>query len=275
MKKALLVIFCFSVFFLFWALKPQSTPLSQGCVGDYQSCDISNPCCNFPQFVCQEGYCRPQTTLCGVYPYPCCDSPNPLCASGFVCQDGYCQTETEPPSDPDPSSQCRFYRSPSGVTLPCEGEFSFACNNNMCCSSIEGCDSYGGIAEETPPPPDSGGGDQPSGQIPTAIGMVNVNSPSDFIVWVLRFALGIGGGIAFLLMLIGSFQIITSAGNPSKIQAGKELITSALTGLLMIIFSVFLLKLIGRDILNIPQFGSSPPPAGSGGGGGGGGSGTQ
>jgi hypothetical protein len=88
--------------------------------------------------------------------------------------------------------------------------------------------------------------------IETALGCVYVESPDFFIAWILKFAIGIGGGIAFLLMIFGVFQIITSAGDPERLKAGKELITSALIGLLMIIFSVFLLQLIGTQILQIP-----------------------
>jgi hypothetical protein len=68
-------------------------------------------------------------------------------------------------------------------------------------------------------------------------------------------SIGIGGIIAFILIVIGAFQIILSAGNPDRVKAGKEMITSAIAGLLLIIFSVFILKIIGYDILEIPRFG--------------------
>lgn len=90
-------------------------------------------------------------------------------------------------------------------------------------------------------------------EIDTAIGCI----PTDFTgLFNSFFTLGIGiaGGIAFLLILFGGFQILTSAGNPERLAAGKELVTSAITGLLMIIFSVFLLRVIGVDILGIPGF---------------------
>jgi hypothetical protein len=84
----------------------------------------------------------------------------------------------------------------------------------------------------------------------TALGCIP-NDPRDFIIWILSRAIGIGGGIAFLLMLFGGFQIITSAGNPERLNSGKDIIGSAITGLLLIIFSLFLLKLIGVDILGL------------------------
>ena len=89
--------------------------------------------------------------------------------------------------------------------------------------------------------------------INTALGCIPIKSES-FIGWLLNFSVGIGGGIAFLLMIFGAFQIILSAGNPDRVKAGKEMITSAIAGLLLIIFSIFILRVIGYDILAIPGF---------------------
>ena len=89
-------------------------------------------------------------------------------------------------------------------------------------------------------------------EIYTAIGCIPVSSTPDFIAWILRWTIGIGGGIALMLIIVASFQIMTSSGNPEKVQAGKELLTSAIAGLIMLIFSVFILKFIGIDILKLP-----------------------
>ncbi len=92
----------------------------------------------------------------------------------------------------------------------------------------------------------------------TALGCLDTQLPTGtskgFITVLLRLGGGLAGGIAFLLILFGGFQIITSAGNPERLNAGRELITSAIAGLLLIIFSIFLLKVIGVDILGIPGF---------------------
>ncbi len=112
----------------------------------------------------------------------------------------------------------------------------------------------------------------------TALGCIPIKDATQFVAWLLARAIGIGGGIAFLLMIFGAIKVLTSAGNPENVKAGKELITSALMGLLFIIFSLFLLELIGVKILNIPGFGKpegwsgggSGPEGGGGGGGGGG-----
>lgn len=88
----------------------------------------------------------------------------------------------------------------------------------------------------------------------TAIGCLETENPSAFIGTLLTFGIGIAGGIAFLLILLGGFQMMTAAGNPEQLNAGKELVGSAITGLLLIVFSVFILRVIGVDILGIPGF---------------------
>lgn len=87
----------------------------------------------------------------------------------------------------------------------------------------------------------------------TAIGCIPTTT-SGFISTILTFGMGIAGGIAFLLILLGAFQIMTSTGNPEQLNEGRELVSSAITGLLLIIFSVFILKVIGINILGIPGF---------------------
>jgi hypothetical protein len=92
--------------------------------------------------------------------------------------------------------------------------------------------------------------------MPTAIGCIPTR-PGPFVNYVLTRAISIGAGLAFLLLLFGAFTLITSAGNPENIKKGQETITSAIIGLLFIIFSVFLLRLIGVDILKLPGFTST------------------
>ena len=93
-----------------------------------------------------------------------------------------------------------------------------------------------------------------SGGAWTAIGCFGGDSPNAFIASFIRLGTGLGGGVAFLLILFSGFQRITSAGNPEKLHEAKELMTAAISGLLLIIFSVFLLRLIGVDILQFPGF---------------------
>jgi len=88
----------------------------------------------------------------------------------------------------------------------------------------------------------------------TAIGCVSTKSDL-FVKSLLSIVFGIGGGVAFLAVIGGTITVLTSAGDPEKLQKGKEMITSSLAGILLILFSVFLLRTVGFDILRIPGFG--------------------
>ena len=91
----------------------------------------------------------------------------------------------------------------------------------------------------------------PESGVKTAFGCIPIGM-NTFIPWVMTWLFGIAGGIAFLLMIYGFILIATSSGDEKKIQAAKETITSAIIGLLVCIFSVFILRLITVNILQIP-----------------------
>ncbi|MCJ7792987.1 MAG: pilin [Candidatus Marinimicrobia bacterium] len=88
----------------------------------------------------------------------------------------------------------------------------------------------------------------------TALGCITTSDPQAFITWLLGAAIGLAGGIAVLLIIFGGFLIILSSGDPQRLQAGKDILTSAIIGLVVIIFAVFLLRIIGVEILKIPGF---------------------
>ncbi|KKU10263.1 MAG: hypothetical protein UX13_C0016G0020 [Candidatus Woesebacteria bacterium GW2011_GWB1_45_5] len=92
--------------------------------------------------------------------------------------------------------------------------------------------------------------------INTAIGCLNVlGGQEEFLGDLLRWGVGIGGGIAFLLIVYAGFMIMTAAGNPERLKAGQELLTSAISGLVLLVFSIFILRFIGIDILGLDEFG--------------------
>ncbi|OGF99448.1 hypothetical protein A2Y99_00235 [Candidatus Gottesmanbacteria bacterium RBG_13_37_7] len=94
---------------------------------------------------------------------------------------------------------------------------------------------------------------QPNG-IWTAIGCLPWNYSDLISGYIFTFGIGLAGGISFLYFLYGVFLIMTSAGNPERVAQAKQILVSTVSGLLLIIFSVFFLKIIGIDILHIPGF---------------------
>jgi hypothetical protein len=100
------------------------------------------------------------------------------------------------------------------------------------------------------------GGNCGDTELDTAIGCVSIlDSPEAFMGDILKWAVGIGGGIAFLLIVYASFMIMSSSGNPERLKAGQELLTSAISGLILLVLSVFILKFIGVDILGLDELG--------------------
>ena len=69
-----------------------------------------------------------------------------------------------------------------------------------------------------------------------------------------KLGLGIGGGVVLLMILAASFKLTTSKGDPKATEEAKEMITNAIGGLLFILFSVVLIRTIGRGLLQIPGF---------------------
>src|SRR3989344_1296590 len=87
---------------------------------------------------------------------------------------------------------------------------------------------------------------------PTGLGVCINNDPASLVNQILQIAIGVAGGIAFLMLVYGAFRMIFSQGNPESIQDAREIITGAIIGLLLVVFSVFLLRLIGINILGLP-----------------------
>jgi hypothetical protein len=71
---------------------------------------------------------------------------------------------------------------------------------------------------------------------------------------LIQIAVGLAGGFALLLIVYGAFQLSLAAGDPKGAQAGKDTISGAVIGLLVILFSVVILNIIGVDILRLPGF---------------------
>lgn len=92
------------------------------------------------------------------------------------------------------------------------------------------------------------------GGIWTAIGCIP-SKPESIIQVVITIGMAMGGGIVLIMILAGSFMLSVSQGDPNKTKEAKEMITSAIIGLLFVIFSVTILQFIGVSILHIPGFG--------------------
>lgn len=88
----------------------------------------------------------------------------------------------------------------------------------------------------------------------TAVGCVPTGDLKLFIAFVLKWVFFASGGIILLLIISTGYTIITSSGNPEKLQGAQENIVALFSGLALIAFSLVLLQAIGADILNLSAF---------------------
>jgi hypothetical protein len=90
--------------------------------------------------------------------------------------------------------------------------------------------------------------------IQTGIGCIPTGNLTDFLKFVLVYAFVASGGIILLLIISTGYTLITSSGNPEKLQGAQENIVALFSGLALIAFSLVLLQTIGADILNLKAF---------------------
>ena len=89
---------------------------------------------------------------------------------------------------------------------------------------------------------------------PDVPGAQSPNETSDLpqlINYIYKFALIACGITAFVSILIGAIQYVTSAGNSSKASEAKDRITSALWGILILLSSVLILRTINPDLVSL------------------------
>lgn len=250
MKKILFLLFtiCYLLLTLISPIQAQTNKTYCQWNTNIQKCEQVVNCkanCVPPVLNCPN---RSKPDLCIGVPQECnCQEAGTLkCVWKETLTGGTCNRvgNCGPGYEPSPKADlCQGYKNTSRET--CENASAGACLQSILPQPIP--PPYGGVKIETCSIMGTTG-------IKTALGCIPTGDTIQFVSWFLRAALGFGGGIAFLLMIFGAIKLLTSGGNPEGIKAGGETITSALMGLLFMIFSLFLLHLIGVDILKIPGF---------------------
>ncbi len=92
---------------------------------------------------------------------------------------------------------------------------------------------------------------QNNNEIDTAIGCIPIGDVNTFAAFFLKWGLGIAGGIGMLFLVYASFMVITSQGDPKRLQVGKELLMSAISGIIMLALSLFIFRILGINILGL------------------------
>jgi amino acid transporter len=75
-------------------------------------------------------------------------------------------------------------------------------------------------------------------------------SASALILRIINIALGVAGLVAVLFLVIGGFRYITSAGNEETAEQAKKIITNAIIGIVVIILSFVIVRVISGALVN-------------------------
>lgn len=88
----------------------------------------------------------------------------------------------------------------------------------------------------------------------TALGTISnrIDGVKNFLSDSMEILLGLSGALALCLLVYAMYLLTTSHGDQKNISAGKDIIEGVIAGLLFMIFSIILLKIIGINILAIP-----------------------
>jgi len=91
----------------------------------------------------------------------------------------------------------------------------------------------------------------PLEEIPGTSGTAAINTFPTYVNAVYKFAIWSVGIAALLMISIGGFMYFTAAGNTSKMEGGKKIITDALFGLIAVMFAWIVLNKINPNLTSI------------------------
>jgi len=100
---------------------------------------------------------------------------------------------------------------------------------------------------------------------PASPGGIDLNDKStltELIAYIYEWAMAIGGIAAFIALVSAGFQYLTSAGDITKMSDAKKQITSAITGLVLLLSTFLILSTINPELttLDIPEITLSSNP---------------
>lgn len=70
-----------------------------------------------------------------------------------------------------------------------------------------------------------------------------------------NWGVGIAALVCVFAIIAASFQITTAAGDAKKVQAGKELLTAAIGGIILVTTGIVILNFLGVSVLGLDLLG--------------------
>lgn len=214
------------------------------CLGKGKQCNSSSPlgaCCQNSNLLCASNGQINNTGICTT-----CIADNqsgsPDCNHGGVC----CSAANDNLDHCTASGKCVA----KCDTAKCSGDGD-CCGGTKCSNGVCATNSN---ATPTPYAPSFPPVNWcPNSMCNTAVGSWSAD-PVKAIQTLFGLVLSLVGIVALSVIIYAGYRIMTSQGNPERLQAAREMLTAAIVGLLFSIFSLVILQTIGVDILHIPGF---------------------
>ncbi len=92
-----------------------------------------------------------------------------------------------------------------------------------------------------------------AGEAETDFGCL-ASEPGQFASTIYSWGLGLIGGLALLFIVYGSFLVLSSQGDPVRLQNGKSYIVYSLIGLALALGGYAFYRIIAGNIIKIPGF---------------------
>ena len=80
------------------------------------------------------------------------------------------------------------------------------------------------------------------------------NNPIGFVQQFYGVGLGFVAGVALLALIYGGYIVMTSRGDPRRVNDGKSWIYYSIAGLMLAIFGYVFIQTVLVDILHVPGF---------------------
>lgn len=93
----------------------------------------------------------------------------------------------------------------------------------------------------------------------SSTGLPNESSATAIIVRVIQILLAVAGLVAVVFLIIGGFRYITAGGNEESAEAAKTTITNAIIGIVIIILSFVIVRVISNALTKTGSTGATIP----------------
>lgn len=141
---------------------------------------------------------------------------------------GYCRNSTKYPDNWEPCAQCLYNTIDKTTVLNADNPLPNKAFTIFGCLELEkNCD---------PADPEC----------------IAKSGSAGFASILLNFFVTLMGGMAFFVLVFGGLKVMLAKGDPDAMREGKRYVYGAILGLIVVAMSVFIVKFVGGNLLQLP-----------------------